>query len=87
MEEMNHLFDKQGDMKRELIADQEFTLKLQDERMTVRVEQRLTEIQVEFLKKTEAAAQAIFDENHKKVNETLAVSNARVDGVVDYHKT
>jgi len=54
--------------------------------MTVRVEKRLTEIQAEFLKKTEARAQLIFDENHRKVNEQLGKSNARVDEVVEHHR-
>ena len=58
---------------------------LQDEKMSVRVETRLTQIQESFLKKTEERAQSIFDENNKMVLNKLAVAVQRVDDIVAYH--
>ena len=55
--------------------------------MVDRVERRLTEIQEEFLLRTEKAAKKIFEENHVLVLGELAASNARVDAITDYHKT
>ena len=66
--------------------EQDEALKKQDEAMVVRVEQRLTEIQEDFLKKTKQAAEQIFEENHVKVLKQLNDTNTRVDVITDYHK-
>ena len=58
---------------------------MQDIAMKNRVESRLTEIQEDFLRRTEAAAEKIFEENHKKVFDLLDQNNARVKSIEDYH--
>ena len=60
-------------------------LRVQDIAMKNRVETRLTEIQEDFLKRTEAAAEKIFEENHRKVFDLLDKNNARVKSIEDYH--
>ena len=52
----------------EMRKDQEVALKAQDERMKARVEQRLEEIQEDFLVRTELRATEIFEENHRIVH-------------------
>ena len=69
------------------MEDQKEALRLQDEKMRQRVETRLSQIQEDFLKRTEVAAQTIFDENHKKVFEQLDKSNFRVKAIEEYHVT
>ena len=58
----------------------------QDDKMKVRVEARLAEIQEDFLQKTAISAQEIFDENHVHVLGSLSLCNNRVDDIVTYHK-
>ena len=55
--------------------------------MVDRVERRLTEIQEEFLKRTEKAAQGIFEKNHVHVLGELDKTNNRVEIITRYHKT
>ena len=46
----------------------------------------MKEIQEEYLKKTQDAAEEIFEKNHKEVIGYLNQTNARVDVITDYHK-
>ena len=62
--ESNALFAEIKEMNHELREEQIEALRAQDEKMQARVETRLEEIQEDFLKKTKAAAQTIFEENH-----------------------
>ena len=67
--------------------EQEEALRVQDEKMVTRVETRLTEIQDDFLIRTEKAAQTIFEQNHVHVLSELDKTNGRVDYILAYHKT
>ena len=69
-----------------MIETQKKALREQDEKMRLRVEKRLKEITDDFLKRTEIAAQLIFDKNHKIVFSALDNSNQRVDEICAYHK-
>ena len=53
--------------------------------MRRKVETRLEEIQADFLRRTEAAAQSIFEANHQKVFEELRKQNERSQAIEDYH--
>ena len=54
--------------------------------MKERVEQRLEEIQEDFMVRTEIRASEIFEENHRVVNGRLNAANKRVDEVFAFHE-
>ena len=66
--------------------EQDQALKAQDTRMKERVEQRLEEIQEDFMVRTEIRASEIFEENHRVVNGRLNAANKRVDEVFAFHE-
>ena len=68
-----------------LKEDIDRAIEIQNEAIVIRVETRLTQLQSEFLKKTELAAETIFKEANRLVLESLEKAKKRTDAVIEAH--
>ena len=83
--ETNEIFNYVKTVKGILQEDINKAIEIQNEAIVIRVETRLTQLQAEFLKKTEKAADTIFKEANRMVLEALDKAEKRTDAVVDAH--